>query len=132
MKDHSKTKDEYAYSPFVEHLGIELIKESNKEVLLKLTIKNNHLNTNNVLHGGVNATMLDIILGMAVRNATGAKCVTINLNISYLATISKDDEIFAVGRVINEGYKIVTAEGEVYTDNNKIVSKGVGTFKLIR
>src|SRR5690625_3656738 len=105
----------YSYSPFVDHLGFEIIEQSSNQLLLKLIIKDYHLNTNGALHGGVNATMLDVVLGMAITNLTGQKCITVNLNISYLRALTEGEEIFAVGRIINEGYKIVTAEGEIYT-----------------
>lgn len=122
----------HAGSPFVEHLGIEMIENTKEQVLLKLTVKDYHLNSNNALHGGVNATILDIILGRSITVLTGARCVTINLNVSYLAVISLHDEIYATGRIINAGYNIVTAEGEIYSSRNEIVSKGVGAFKLLR
>ncbi len=95
VKRISEIIKSYGSSPFVKHFGFEIIEKSEKQLLLKLIIMKYHLNTNNVLHGGVSATMLDIVLGMAITNITGQKCITINLNISYLSALTENDEIFA-------------------------------------
>lgn len=118
-------------SPFFSHIGFEVMHFQEGDILLKLPIMEPLLNANRTLHGGVHATMLDMIIGMVIRSTTGTRCATINLNINYLTPITSGD-IFAKGKILNQGYRTVTAEGEIWDENEELLAKGVGTFKLIR
>lgn len=121
----------FEISPFFSHIGFEVIKFEEENVLLKLTIDQHLLNVNDTLHGGVHATMLDFVLGMVIQSKTLTRCATINLNINYLAPSTSGD-IFAKGRILQQGYRTVTAEAELFDSHEMLLAKGVGTFKLIR
>lgn len=126
-----EVRESFETSPFFSHIGFEIIHFDEGNVQLKLPIQKQLLNANGALHGGVHATMLDLILGMAIRSTTKTRCTTINLNINYLAP-SDTGDIFASGRIIQQGYRVVTAEGELWDSEGNMLAKGVGTFKLIR
>lgn len=128
LKEVRKSFEE---SPFFSHIGFEIIGFQEGEVNLKLPIKKQLLNVNETLHGGVHATMLDLIMGMAIRSTTKTRCATININVNYLAP-SVSGDVFASGRILQLGHKIVTAEGELSDAQGNNLAKGVGTFKLIR
>ncbi|MFC5587735.1 PaaI family thioesterase [Sporosarcina soli] len=116
---------------FVHLLGFEIESLDEEAVTLKLSIREELLNTIGTLHGGVHASMLDTLLGMTIRSATTMPCTTINLNISYLNTATSD-ELFATGKILRQGYKNATAEGEIHDSNGVLLTKAIGTFKLIR
>nr|WP_082236005.1 PaaI family thioesterase [Halobacillus massiliensis] len=118
-------------SPYFSHIGFEIAQFEEGNVLLNLAVHENLYNVNGTLHGGVHASMLDLILGMAIRSTTKTRCSTINLNINYLAPAG-EGKLTASGRILQKGYKIVTAEGEIYDQENSLIAKGIGTFKLIR
>ncbi|WP_090238882.1 PaaI family thioesterase [Lentibacillus halodurans] len=118
-------------SPFFLHIGFEIIEFREGNVLLKLPIRNQLLNANDSLHGGVHATMLDLVLGMCIRSTTKTRCTTISLNINYLAP-STEGDVYATGEILKQGYRIVTVEGEMKDENGNILAKGLGTYKLIR
>ncbi|MFC0273882.1 PaaI family thioesterase [Metabacillus herbersteinensis] len=124
-------RESFEASPFFSHVGFEIVRFDEGDILLKLGVRPPLLNVNETLHGGVHATMLDFILGMVIRSSTRTRCVTMNLNINYLApTIA--GEIFAKGKILQQGYRTVTAEGELFDPEENLLAKGVGTFKLIR
>lgn len=131
MKTINDVRESFEASPFFSHIGFEIIRFEEGDVLLKLPIHKKLHNVNGTLHGGVHASMIDLILGMAIRSTTKTRCSTINLNLNYLAPV-KDGELYAKGRVLQQGYRIATAEGELFDLEGKMVAKGVGTFKLIR
>lgn len=126
-----EVRESFEASPFFSHIGFEIIHFQKGNVLLKLPITQQLLNANGTLHGGVHATMLDLILGMAIRTTTKTRCVTINLNINYLAP-AVSGNIYASGKIIKQGYRTVIAEGELFDEQEKLLAKGVGTFKLVR
>ncbi|WP_458352324.1 PaaI family thioesterase [Peribacillus frigoritolerans] len=122
---------DFESNPFLSHIGFQIIYFEEGDVKLKLTIEEYLLNTNGTVHGGVYATMLDFILGMDLRSVTKTRCVTTNLTIHYLASMS-EGELYAEAKVLQQGYKLAFAEGEIKDMQGNVITKGIGTFKLIR
>lgn len=118
-------------SPFFSLVGFEVVRLEEGNVKIKLLVRDELLNANNTLHGGVHATMLDTIMGMSARSLSKTRCTTINLNVNYLSP-TKGGEVFAIGKVLNQGYRIVAAEGELVDGEGNLLAKATGTFKLIR
>ena len=84
-KTIDEVRESFEASPFFSHIGFEIIHFEEGNVLLNLPIQEKLFNVNGTLHGGVHATMLDLIIGMAIRSTTKTRCTTMNLNINYLA-----------------------------------------------
>jgi len=124
-------QERFKNGAFFSYIGFEIIHFEEDNVLLKLPIKDYLMNVNGTLHGGVHASMLDQVLGMLISITTKTKCATINLNVNYFAP-TVTGEIFATAKILNQGYKIVTAEAEIIDEQGKILAKATGTFKLIR
>nr|WP_026045588.1 PaaI family thioesterase [Paenisporosarcina sp. TG-14] len=124
-------RESFEKSRFFSYIGYEIIEFQENMVLLKLPINEEFLNVNNTLHGGVHAAMLDQVLGMVTRVTSKTRCATINLNINYLAP-SMSGSIYAKANIVQHGYRIATAEGEIYDEQGKTLAKGIGTFKLFR
>lgn len=127
-----EVRKSFETSPFFSHIGFEIIELNEGKVNLKLSVQEQLLNANQSLHGGVHAAMLDSVMGMAIRSTTTSRCTTININVSFLAPSTNGDHIVATGRILQLGYKIVTAEGEMRDSQGNLLAKAVGTFKLIR
>jgi len=126
-----EVRESFEASPFFSHIGFEIIHFQEGKVLLKLPITQQLLNVNATLHGGVHAAMLDMILGMAIRTTTKTRCVTMNLNVNYLAPAISGN-VFANGKIIKQGYRTVTAEGKLFDEQENLLAKGIGTYKLVR
>lgn len=124
-------RKKFENNPFFSHIGFEIVRFEEGNVIIKLNIKEYLLNVNGTLHGGVHATMLDNILGMVTRSVTKARVVTTNLTIHYLASMS-EGEIFAEAKVLQQGYKLAFTEGEIKDSKGNVIAKGIATFKLIR
>lgn len=124
-------RESFENSNFFSYLGFEILEFNEENVLLKLQLNDHLLNVNGTLHGGVHASMLDQVLGMLIKVTTKAPCATINLNVSYLAPTT-GGVIFATAKVIQQGYRIVTAEAEIHDEQGTTLAKGIGTFKLFR
>ncbi|MFD1848779.1 PaaI family thioesterase [Oceanobacillus bengalensis] len=130
-KEIVEVRKSFESSPFFSLVGFEVLYFEEGNVKIKLPVTNKLLNANETLHGGVHATMLDIIMGMTIRSVSKTRCTTINLDIHYIAPSTKG-EIYATGKILKQGYKIVTAEAELIGEDGQLLAKGVGTFKLLR
>lgn len=131
MSKHDEIYELFKLSPFIEDVGIEMKRTDDGKIYLQLDVKNKHLNMNDITHGGVLATLLDVVLGMTIIDETKSRGVTMNLNINYLGQSFAGKRVFAMAEIVQRGNQIVTAEADVYTKDNQLLCKGIATFKLI-
>lgn len=121
----------YEESPFFQHIGFEFVELSEGNVTLKLEIHDALLNTGNILHGGVYATLIDNIIGLTARSISLKSLVTVQLNVHFLAPV-RTGTIYATGKVDRMGRSLISGEGEIVDENGQLLAKGSGTFKQLR
>jgi uncharacterized protein (TIGR00369 family) len=95
-----------------------------------LDINQQLLNTNGTLHGGVYASVIDFIQSMHLRSVTKTRCVHTNLTVHYTSPI-KNGTVYAEASIISRSYKTAFVDGILRNENDEIIAKGTGTFKLI-
>jgi uncharacterized protein (TIGR00369 family) len=117
--------------PFVEHLGIRLVERSKERAIVSLTKRPDLLNSWGAAHGGVIMTMLDLVMSVAVRGHYGIAggVLTIDMSVGFLNASYGD--ITAEGRVLNAGKSTAFCEAEARDETGKLLSKAIGTFKLL-
>lgn len=97
-----------------------------------LTPDENHMNRQDVIHGGVIATILDAALGYAasrhLAEDASVMVVTVSFTVNYIAA-TQSTEIIATGRVTGGGYKTVFTEGEVKTVGGVLLATCTGVYK---
>lgn len=113
-------------------LGFDMIQLTDGSVILELPVTSSNLNLNGKVHGGGYATLLDIIMGVNIYNLLGHSMATINLNTNYYAPAFEGEKIVATAKILHQGYKIVSCEGEIRNSEGKLLAKGSGSFKILR
>lgn len=113
------------------HLGyVTTVFADRSEV--RLQPDHTHLNRQNVLHGGVVATILDSALGFAcsrhLSEDADIHVVTVSYTVNFIAATAAS-EVIATGRVTGGGYKTVFAQGEVRTVDGKLLATATGVYK---
>lgn len=113
--------------PFHNLLDIYIVELSPGEAVLEIPIQKDHLNPQNIAHGGVAFSLADTAMGMAIRtmNFYG---VTIETNINFLKPVMKSDNLTAVGKIVKFGEKIIVAEAEVRNKEGEKVAVARGTY----
>ncbi|ARK26215.1 hypothetical protein SporoP37_07210 [Sporosarcina sp. P37] len=125
-----EVKDEFIQSPYVQHLGIQITKFEEGDVQAKLDVHDSLLNFVGTVNGGVIASVHDIIQSMQLRSVIKKRCVTINLNINYIAPIMTET-IYAEARITSKTYKTAFMEGVIKDADGNIISTAAGVFKII-
>jgi uncharacterized protein (TIGR00369 family) len=119
-------------SPFVEHLGVQLLSAADgvSEVLLPLAP--DHMNTWAVAHGGVTMTLADVALAMAARSLAGdgVGVVTVEMKVNFMQP--GRGELRATARVLHRSTTMAYCEGEIRDSEDHFVAKALGTFKYMR
>lgn len=132
MTDTSKTHSLALESPFIDTLGVQLVKAVDGESEVRLPLGDAHLNTWGIAHGGVTMTLLDAALAIAARSLAGdgVGVVTVEMKVNFMQP--GRGELRATARVLHRSTTMAYCEGEIRDSEGHFVAKALGTFKYMR
>ena len=117
---------------FMKHLGgldLEKVDEANYEFTVK--VKDIHLNTGKIAHGGFLSTIADTGMGTAAHRVAGdRRCVTINLDIKFISAGMLDDVLKGTVKVLKKTKTLVFINCEVSNDKGLVISAS-GNWKIL-
>src|SRR5690606_3649136 len=118
--------------PFVEYLGIRLTEQSKERAVIALDRRPELLNSWGSTHGGVIMTMLDYVMGAAVRGHYGAdnSVLTVDLSLGFMKPATSE-QMIAEGRVLHRGRSTAFCEAEARDQSGTLLAKAIGTFRLL-
>lgn len=124
-------RNEFEESPFWKHMGITFDRLEADDVIIKMPVKKEILNSNGVLHGGAVATILDSIIGATIRSTRNVKVATVSLTTQFIAPMT-EGILFASAKVINPGKRIQYVESKVSNEKGEIIGTALGTFAILK
>jgi uncharacterized protein (TIGR00369 family) len=91
-----------------------------------------HLNINQVVHGGVYATILDTAMGGAVVTLLGEDEVTAttSLYIEFIRPARRGERLWARGEVVRRGRHLAFVEGNLHDHQDRRLSQAHGTWYI--
>ncbi len=120
-------------SPYVGHLGIQLIDMQPDVATLRLPFAESLITIGTTMHGGAIASLIDTAAMVAAwsddtvpENLRGS---TVSLSVTYLAPAEHED-IQATARVLQRGRNLVFLDVEVQSVSGKSIARGLVTYKL--
>ena len=118
---------------FMKHNGGLLFRTiSENEYEFKTTIKENHLNTAGITHGGFIATFVDAGAGTAAhRVADQNPCVTISLELKFISSVQLGQELVGKTKIQKKTKSMVFLTCEL-SASNKIVATASGVWKILK
>ncbi len=117
---------------FLKYNGGLLFKKINKNKFeFKTKVKKIHLNRSQITHGGYICSIIDAGAGTAAHESSNGKsCVTISLEIKFIAPTRYKDEI--IGTVnINRKTKSLIFLSSTLKSKNKIIATSSGIWKIL-
>tara|TARA_B100001123_G_C14737735_1_gene799667 strand:+ start:146 stop:544 length:399 start_codon:yes stop_codon:yes gene_type:complete len=120
-------------SSFMKHNGGLLFREiSETEFEFKTIIKENHLNTAGITHGGYIATIIDSGAGTGAHRVAGnSLCVTISLDVKFIASTKLDDEVIGFVKILKKTQSMVFLVCHLKS-NEKIIASASGIWKILK
>ena len=127
----------FARDRYAELSGIEIVEASVGYCKARMLVKDTHLNSVDVVHGGALFTLADLAFSVA-SNSHGKVALAINAHITYLQSVSAG-VLYAVATEVDEprrlgayevvvtderGSIIATFNGMVYRKNQQIPDQG--------
>jgi uncharacterized protein (TIGR00369 family) len=120
-------------SPYVVHLGIQLIDMQPDVATLRLPFADSLITIGATIHGGAIASLIDTSAMVAAWSDDSVpenlRGTTVSLTVTYLAPAEHED-IQATARVLQRGRNLVSLDVEVQSGSGKSIAKGLVTYKL--
>ena len=94
-----------------------------------------HYNALGTVHGGVTATVIDIVMGSAVHSTlkAGQGFTTLTLELKYHRAITtKSGRLKATAEIVTRGREIVTAEAKLVDKNDRLFAAATSTLLVLR
>ena len=117
---------------FMKHLGgLELKQISDTQYEFIVEVKEIHLNTGKIAHGGFLSTIADTGMGTAAHRVAGdRRCVTINLDIKFISAGQLGDKLKGDVKILKKTKTLVFINCEISNDKEIVVSAS-GTWKVL-
>ena len=118
---------------FMKHNGGVFFRNiSENEYEFKSTINENHLNAANITHGGYLAALIDAGAGTSAhRSADSAPCVTISLDLKFIAASYLGDVILGKTKILKKTNTLIFLFCELIS-NDKIIASASGIWKILK
>jgi len=122
--------------PFVEKLGLELHGFGGGKAELRVDLKEAHLNSWEVAHGGVLMTMLDVAMAHAARSLhshepdQGPGVATVEMKTTFMRPA--EGSLRALGTLLHRTATLAFCEGSVLNEHGELCAHGTATFKYLR
>ena len=129
----SKKFEQISIKPgFMKHNGGLLFREISKnEFEFKTIIKEDHLNSIGITHGGYISSIIDSGAGTgAHRTANNSSCVTVSLDIKFIGTTKLNDEIVGFVKILKQTRTMIFLICHLKS-NEKIIASASGVWKIL-
>ena len=127
MRDRVEARAE---APFLQLLGVRFVDAGPGYYKLGLSLTEHLLNRNGTLHGGVISTLADAAVGHALWTVTEQAYATVDLHVAYIAS-PKQKEIFAEGKIISHGRRVIIGEADIIEGDGRLLAKGRATYLVL-
>ena len=120
-------------SGFMKHNGGLLVRKvSENEFQFKAKVTSNHLNRAGITHGGFIASIIDSGCGSAAhRSVENIPCVTISLEIKFIAPTKEGDEILGTATISKKTKSMIFLVCKLECDG-KVTATASGVWKILK
>ena len=118
---------------FMLHNGGIMFRDiSETEYEFKTTINENHLNAAGITHGGFICSLVDAGAGTAAHRSAGRNpCVTISLDVKFIAATKIGDEIVGFTKILKKTKSMVFLICHLKS-KDKIIASASGIWKILK
>ncbi|MFQ5892913.1 MAG: PaaI family thioesterase [Nitrospinota bacterium] len=118
-------------SAFIRHCGLLLESLAKGRCEARLPLESVHANAYGLLHGGVVATLIDTVSGVAAWTLAepDERVSTVELKVNFIGGVSTmEGELRASGEVLHRGRTTAVVEADVHGPEGRRIARGLGTF----
>lgn len=99
------------------------------ECTVEFTVRTEMTNPLGLLHGGIQAAIIDDVIGMTLFIADPELTfVSINLSIDFLGGAREGDKVIAKSKIIRKGNQVANLVCELFDERGRVVSRGTSNM----
>jgi uncharacterized protein (TIGR00369 family) len=119
--------------PFFRLIGLRLEELAKDYTKVSITHGPNLVQPTGILHGGIQATLIDTAAGQAIFTTLklDRRLVTVHLNINYFKPVEAG-RIFAEASVVHKGRSVAHTEARIATEDGVLVAAGWCVFAIAK
>jgi uncharacterized protein (TIGR00369 family) len=118
--------------PFLDLIGVEIIKIADGQSELFLNIEKKHTNSWHVAHGGVLLTMVDAAMAIAARSADPEDKSVVTVELKHTFMQAATESIRVIGKVLHRSSTMAFCEASIYDAQAKLCGHATGSFKYFK
>jgi acyl-CoA thioesterase len=130
MADLSEMRVKFDESPCAVYMGMKLVDLSKGYAKVRMELKKEHLNWENMVHGGIVTTVLDQAFGCACNTLDNIH-VAVQMNVHFMKAPAVGETIYAESHVIHAGKRMGTSEMKVCDSKGNEIARATGTTVCI-
>jgi len=122
--------DDVHSSPHTELLRPEFLgfDKETRTATMRFTVSREMTTWRGGVQGGLVAGYLDDVMGYAYVASTGGEMAPLNLEISMsLIRLIPEGPLIGKGRVVKAGRKVINLEGELWSEDDKLMARSTST-----
>lgn len=102
------------------------------KVVCEMQVAEEHTNRGGTLHGGMTATLVDVISTVAIMNSErGAPGVSVDMNITYMNAAKLGEDVLITAQVLKQGKTLAFATVDLTSKaTGKLIAQGRHTKHL--
>ena len=104
------------------------------KTLYTIEIKNQHLATPNMAHGGLISALLDASMGVGALSMVAENnqvVSTVEMKVNFLRAVRLGDKLSATSIVVRKGKNTIVMQSEARNQDDKLVAVSSGTFFIL-
>ena len=118
-----------ARDPFVTFLGAECVEAGPGTAVVRMMVRDQHMNFNGTCHGGVLFSLADTAFGLA-SNSHGRLAAAVDAHIGFTAPARVGDALIATALELNRSNRIGTYRVDVRRNDDGLVAAFTGTVYI--
>lgn len=117
---------------FDKQIGVKLVSKKKGYCKVKLNLKSNQLNYGGIAHGGILATLCDIVLAGTVESVLKKEewCVTAQLDIQFLNPAFQGKPLYGYGKLVRRGNTLAFVEGGIIASDKTQIARAHGIWAI--
>ena len=122
-------REKFENNHFPRLVGIEIDSIEPGRARLSLEVREELLQLQGIMHGGVIATIIDTAVAFAIIGTSEPddRFTTVEMKVNYLAPI-REGRVVADARLIRDGRRIVVADCDLFDSKGRLAAKGLLTY----
>ncbi|XP_055075586.2 acyl-coenzyme A thioesterase 13 [Misgurnus anguillicaudatus] len=111
---------------------VEIVSAAPGRVVCEMKVEEEHTNRGGTLHGGMTATLVDVISTTAIMySERGAPGVSVDMNITYMNAAKVGEDVLITAQVLKQGRTLAFATVDLTNKaNGKMIAQGRHTKHL--